>query len=555
MKLKYQSGWRLASTAHDQDGVVSTYVSMGIIGILSLIAVSFALLMQTEFTQARERQLNTQARIAAEAAINDARKVVYKAIGNRLNLTQFIAAKDSNGDGVVDGTDTGVTTAEISFYDASGNGVVDIDDDILQRPYDTVLIEEWYDCGDTGLNRGDEFEGDLDDSGSNVEYTCVEVDGRPVKLVYDNINTDRSENVLIQTRMLEGTAFHKSNVDKLVINWQGATGAPNPDNFKTASVHQQRLPPERLWGNQAPVPMLRIQIIPLNIRDGWTRSELNESTRTYYLYPTEYDASGCIDKDSRIALYSSWSVGATPSPNCPGATIAPTPNNRIVNADCDGDGERACTVEISGLSGGNPSGTCSNTSHTTQAACTAATETWTPYSTNNEKGITGDKTPTNMGQKVVNKSDDGVCSDPSHTTQAACTAATETWTAPNPANDEMVYIVLVRSIYGDVDLAISAQNSDGYDLRFVNQQINVTATGRAGGLTYRLREVIPIRPKYNRPEYAVDSAEHICKILIGEPDRGVSWDHDLIAGSYSNPVEDSLGDAADQAFCEELHPS
>ena len=118
-------------------------------------------------------------------------------------------------------------------------------------------------------------------------------------------------------------------------------------------------------------------------------------------------------------------------------------------------------------------------------------------------------------------------------------------------DDEMVYIVLIRPIYAPATVGISAKNRDGKELRFVNQQINITSTGRAGGLTYRLREVIPIRPKYNRPEYAIDSAERICKVLVGEPNAGVSFDHRQIE-TYSNPVGYQTQDEI--TFCEALHP-
>ena len=118
---------------------------------------------------------------------------MYKAIGDRLNLSQFIAQIDTDGNEIIDATEA--TTPDIvtkmAFYDANKDGVVDINDDILQRPYDTLLIEKWYDCGDAGNNRFG-FEGNLDDAGSNIEYTCVEVDGRPVKLIYDQVSTNRS---------------------------------------------------------------------------------------------------------------------------------------------------------------------------------------------------------------------------------------------------------------------------------------------------------------------------------------------------------------------------
>ncbi len=507
MKFAFHPKRQLLSTANDRNGIVSTYVSMGIISILSLISISFAALMQTEYTQARDRQFNTQARISAETAINDARQLIYKAIGDRLNLSQFIAEKDANGDGIIDTSEATIT--EIKFYDASKDGVVDLNDDILQKPYDTLLIEEWYDCGDSSVTRPG-FEGNLDDAGSNIEYTCVEVDGRPVKLIYNNITTDRSENVLVQTRRLDGGVFSKSNVSELVISWQ-SLGVNDPRTFVEANTHKQKLHPRQSWGPTA--PMLRVQIIPLNIRDGWTREELNQATRTYFLYPTKYNDPTTIN--STISLYST----------------SPDEDGEIINADCDAGGELACTIKISGFNGSVGSYQINNAhediaSRSDQYSCTTTS------------GVTTCAPPLPPG---VTQCTTGIVGNP-------CLAGDD---------DEMVYIVLVRSIYGKAEVEISGKNSDlsctpqpkCRELRFVNQQINVTATGRAGGLTYRLREVIPIRPKYNRPEYAIDSAEHICKVLIGEPDTGIKFDHGQIRGSYNNPINNE-----DVAFCESLHP-
>ena len=467
--------------------------------------------MQTEYTQARDRQFNQQARIAAEAAINDARQIVYKAIGDRLNLNQFITKNDTappgcttlcvdgrvtrdidiNNDANIDFRDYEAEAKKIAFYDANKDGRVDINDDILQKPYDTLLTEEWYDCGsgqNSASNR-DGFDGDLDDAISDqIGYTCVEVDGRPVKLVYDDVDTDRSKNVLLQTRLLSGGVFDKSNIHTLTISWEGL-GPQYPGSFKEASGpdgHEQRLPPGDEWG--ATSPMLRIQIIPLNIRDGWTREELNRSTRTYFLYPTRYGDSG-INSAANIKLYESPETG----------------DGTIVNADCDGDEERICSIEISGFDG------------------SITTTSTLPYDINDAASNVGN---ISEGSK---------------------------------ADDEMVYIMLIRTIYKDATLEISAQNSDSTcspqpkcrELRFVNQQINITSTGRAGGLTYRLREVIPIRPKYNRPEYAIDSAEHICKLLIGEPDQGVSFDLSRLK-TYTNPIGTQTSE--EKAFCQDLHP-
>ena len=449
------SGRRLTSIANDQRGLVSTYVSMGIISVLGVVSIAFASVMQTEYGQARDRQLGTQARYAAEAAINDARQVVHLEIHQRL-------------------------------------GTATLDDDLLQRPYDTLTVDEWYGCdGGSGTNTASGFEGDF---GSGIEYTCVEVDGRPIKLVYDDISTDRSKNVLLQTRRIDDTVFYRSNVHRLVINWQGPSPSPLGTTYQTAAVHGQELYSQNLWPHY--VPMLKIQIIPLNLRDGWRAVDLDERTRTYFLYPTAYHSVGTIDPHAKIRAYGN----------------NPTEDGLIINADCDGGPVLACAVEIIDLL--TPSGSS--------------------YEINDEPGRSTDV--------------DGIIYKKSPTVANSLDPEP---TVASVVHDEMAYILLIRSIYTPAKVELSAFNRSNDELRFVNQQINITATGRAGGLTHRLREVIPVLPKYNRPEYAIDSAEHVCKVLIGEPTTGISFDHSAVL-AYNNP---NLGLADDiKAFCATLHP-
>ena len=450
---------------------------MGIMSVLGLISIAFASVMQTEYSQARDRQLNTQARIGAETAINDARQLIYREIHARLNASN-------------------------------------IADDLLQRPYDTLGVDEWFDCGDTSNNRSG-FEGDLDEAiGSNIEYTCVEVDGRPIRLVYDDIDTDRSKNILLQTRRLHQNAFSRSNIDKILINWEG----PNPPDsmqLKDAATHNQKLQEltgtgPNSWNRQA--PMLRIQIIPLNLKQGWTQGDLDKWSRTFFLYPTKYGSTG-IDNAAKISLYGT----------------SPTNNNLIVNADCDSGETLACAVEISGFDNGTAPYPINN-------ELGDPTNAW-PYNSNSI-GNLGAHHCTTDGAPIPNLTCVPQVPVPPGSSSAPC--------APNPnsscdlrvtngTHDEMAYILLVRSIYDKAKAEISAFASNGDELRFINQQINVTATGRSGGLTYRLREVIPIRPKYNRPEHAIDSAEHICKVLIGEPTTGISFDHIEGPGLRSTP--------------------
>lgn len=60
----------------DRDGVVSLVVTLFIMLIVSLVALSFATLMRREQRQALDRQLGSQAFYAAETGINDAMKAL-----------------------------------------------------------------------------------------------------------------------------------------------------------------------------------------------------------------------------------------------------------------------------------------------------------------------------------------------------------------------------------------------------------------------------------------------------------------------------------------------
>ena len=64
---------KIRSFLSDQSGSVSIYVSMFVMAILMLMALSFAGIMGNGYTQTAENQLNLQALYAAETGINDAR--------------------------------------------------------------------------------------------------------------------------------------------------------------------------------------------------------------------------------------------------------------------------------------------------------------------------------------------------------------------------------------------------------------------------------------------------------------------------------------------------
>ncbi len=70
-------------------------------------------------------------------------------------------------------------------------------------------------------------------------------------------------------------------------------------------------------------------------------------------------------------------------------------------------------------------------------------------------------------------------------------------------------------------MVISGKEAGGAPVKFKNIQAVITATGRSNNITERIRERIPLRPVYDLPEYAIDSAGDLCKILVATDHTGV----------------------------------
>lgn len=122
----------------NQHGIVSFFVVVIIMIVLSLIVLAFAQLVRREQRQSLDRQLSTQAFYAAESGVNDAIDA----------LPGLIAAGTSWGDGCN------------SFIDAAG------------------------------LNP---------DLGGGISYSCLLVDPAPPELNYDSVDIDESQTVPIQS--------------------------------------------------------------------------------------------------------------------------------------------------------------------------------------------------------------------------------------------------------------------------------------------------------------------------------------------------------------------
>ena len=97
------------------------------------------------------------------------------------------------------------------------------------------------------------------------------------------------------------------------------------------------------------------------------------------------------------------------------------------------------------------------------------------------------------------------------------------------AADQLAYRVRIQSIYNEARIQLAGEYScppASCSANFKNMQAIITATGKSGQVGQRLSERIPLRPIYDLPEYAIDSAADLCKILSANDDAGVYLSED-----------------------------
>ena len=89
------------------------------------------------------------------------------------------------------------------------------------------------------------------------------------------------------------------------------------------------------------------------------------------------------------------------------------------------------------------------------------------------------------------------------------------------SDNQLTYLLRIQSIYNKARVVIKGKYTNNDFARFKNLQAIITATGRSSHVSERIRERIPLRPIYDLPEYAIDSAEDLCKILVATDSTGV----------------------------------
>ncbi len=79
----------------------------------------------------------------------------------------------------------------------------------------------------------------------------------------------------------------------------------------------------------------------------------------------------------------------------------------------------------------------------------------------------------------------------------------------------------VKSLYGiDSNLTITGKkDSRGHaPVNFLNAQMIIDSTGKANDILKRIQVRVPLLPKYDLPEYAINSTDGICKKVNVYPD-------------------------------------
>lgn len=82
------------------------------------------------------------------------------------------------------------------------------------------------------------------------------------------------------------------------------------------------------------------------------------------------------------------------------------------------------------------------------------------------------------------------------------------------ADDTHDYSIRVQALYNPTHIKIDATTSAGVAVSLINAQAVIDVTGRAGDVYRRVEERVDLSPDYLSPEFAILSAEDICKNFV-----------------------------------------
>ena len=304
-------------------------------------------------------------------------------------------------------------------------------------------------------------------SHDTVGYSCVDVDWVPDSVLYQSISSSSGLNASLRTITVHPSTGlgKKENMSELYLQWGNANSA-SPFTFDT-TIDTSKWPKFADWDQSA--SLLKVQIIPYDA-GGFSRSSLINSMRIFYLYPKNG---------------SSLTPSTDPYRSDTVIDFSTINNGDIFEVGCDTTSGK-CDVTFTKL---------------------PDTLSW----------------PDNHGKLPT-----------------------------DPDEDEMEFIVNIRPLYHKTDIKLQAYAllpttptaeycpgeitartpNNLCVLHFRDVQAVLRATGFAGGASdkvqVRIEERIPLGLTHEVPAAGIWSAETLCKVLVGDKDKGST------VGAYPN---------------------
>lgn len=217
---------RAKKLRQSQEGVVSLLVTMVLMIVVSLIALGFAQVARRNQGQELDQQLSTQAFYAAESGVNDASQIISTALASTTPPT---------------GTE-------------------------LDR---TSCIDPGYNSMYLSLNSNNSL--NSTDPGSNIEYTCVLVEGDPGAIQTDIGTT--SKIIPIDAA---------SDIGSINLAW---SSQQNTANSIGGCPRSATLPTNNAFSGCG-VGVLRVDLVPIDNNPAMSANSLAEETLTFFAVPT-----------------------------------------------------------------------------------------------------------------------------------------------------------------------------------------------------------------------------------------------------------------------------
>jgi Tfp pilus assembly protein PilX len=221
----------------DEKGIVSIVVTVIVLLVITITSLGFSRLAQREQRQALDRQLSTQAYYAAEAGINDAKKIIG------------------------DTTSAYYAGNKISCRDAGTNQ----DPEVFSGVMSKIDLSTTFAPSSLGNITG------------AAEYSCVLIRHDPEELIFD-VGQDNGAKYADMTAV--DNSGSPKDVNYFKITWT--------TKDVTTGRSTGGLVPYGNWVN-AEIGMLRIDLTHLNL--GFDRNSLQDNTMTAFLYPRSNSGS------------------------------------------------------------------------------------------------------------------------------------------------------------------------------------------------------------------------------------------------------------------------